>query len=270
MNDDDLFNGAAALTFYLLLSLFPAVIFLLSLLPYLPVENLDQQLMKFIGEVLPTEAARMFSKIIIEVTSYQNTKLISFGIIATLWAASNGMFQIMKQINRTFQIKDDRPFWKGRSVSILMTFIFGLLIIGAFLLLLFGDFIKGYAFGFLNAHFDVGLFFNLFFNSFFEILRWSVVIFFMLLGFAVIYYFGLQLKQKFQIFSFGSVVSVSLLVLATLGFRYYIENFSNYSATYGSIGAVIVLMLWLYILGIVIIFGSEINALIRRRLAQMY
>ena len=255
IKNDDIFNGAAALTFYLLLSLFPAVIFLLSVLPYLPVENLDQLLLNFIGQILPLEAAKMFTGIVAEVTTIEDKKLVSFGALATIWAASNGMYEIMKQMNKTYNIKESRPFWKERSISVLMTFVFGLLLIGAFLLILFGQFIKGYAIQMSSDKFDV--------SFFFDILKWAIVIFFMLLGFAVIYYFGPNLKQKFHIFTPGSIISVALLILASLGFRYYVENFSNYSATYGSIGAVIILMLWLFITGAIIIFGSEINAIIK-------
>ena len=255
IKNDDIFNGAAALTFYLLLSLFPAVIFLLSVLPYLPVENLDQLLLNFIGQILPLEAAKMFTGIVAEVTTIEDKKLVSFGALATIWAASNGMYEIMKQMNKTYNIKESRPFWKERSISVLMTFVLGLLLIGAFLLILFGQFIKGYAIQMSSDKFDV--------SFFFDILKWAIVIFFMLLGFAVIYYFGPNLKQKFHIFTPGSIISVALLILASLGFRYYVENFSNYSATYGSIGAVIILMLWLFITGAIIIFGSEINAIIK-------
>ncbi len=257
---DDIFNGAAALTFYLLLSVFPAVIFLLSVLPYLPVQNLDQLLLNSIGQVLPAEAAKMFSGIINEVTSFADKKLVSFGVLATIWAASSGMFEIMKQMNKSFGIKEARPFWLGRSISILMTLVFGLLVIGAFLLILFGEFINSFALRLFSDHFLVAIFFSL--------LRWSIVVLFMLLGFAVIYYFGPHKKQKFKIVTVGGTVSVCLLILPSLGFRFYVENFSNYSATYGSIGAVIILMLWLYLAGAVIIFGSEINALLQRHLSE--
>lgn len=258
--EDDIFNGAAALTFYLLLSVFPAVIFLLSVLPYLPVKNLDQLLLNSINQILPSDAAKMFSGIISEVTSIADKKLVSFGVLATIWAASSGMFEIMKQMNKSFGIKEARPFWLGRSISILMTLVFGLLVIGAFLMILFGEFINNYATRYISD--------NLLISTFFDLLRWSIVVLFMLLGFAVIYYFGPNKKQKFKIISVGGLVSVCLMIAASLGFRFYVENFSNYSATYGSIGAVIVLMLWLYITGAVIIFGSEINALLQRHLPR--
>ncbi len=159
IKDDDIFNSAAALAFYLLLSLFPAIIFLLSVLPYLSIENLDQLLLSTIGQILPAEAAKMFVGIISEVTTIEDKKLVSFGALATIWAVSNGMYEIMKQMNKTYDIKESRPFWKERIISILMTFVFGLLLVGALLLILFGQVIQNYTIKFISDGFEVFFFF---------------------------------------------------------------------------------------------------------------
>lgn len=236
---DDIFTGAAALTFYLLLALFPAMIFLLSLLPYLPVPNLNSTIMNIIADFLPKQSAELFTGVIQEVTTERSSGLISFGFIAAIWAASTGMHAIMRQLNNTYGVKEARSFIRGRGVAILLTFTFGLLIIGAFSLILLGDFLQ-----------------------FSKAARWVIIFSLMLLGFSLIYYFGLNLKQKFRFITIGSMLGVSLLVIASLLFRLYIENFADYAATYGSLGAVIVLMLWIYIAGVVLLLGSEVNALI--------
>lgn len=254
IQEDDIFTGAAALTFYLLLSVFPAMIFLLSLLPYLPVENLDMAIMNFINEILPTETATMFSGVVTEITSQRSSGLVSFGVLATIWAASSGMVAIMDQLNHTYDVGEARSFWRSRGVAILLTFVFGLLVIGAFALIVLGGFLQEYLatkLGFESAWLFV-----------FSVLRWVIIMGFMLLGFALIYYYGPNVKQDFRFITPGSVLGVILLFVASMAFRAYIENFADYAATYGSIGAVIILMLWLYMIGVVILLGSEVNALI--------
>ena len=254
VNNDDIFNGAAALSFYLLLSLFPAMIFLLSVIPYLPIENLNQAIMDFISQVLPKESANLFTGVVQEVTSHQSKGLLSFGIIATIWASSTGLYAIMQMLNKTYKVPEIRPFWKARGIAILMTFVFGVIIISAFALIVFGGVLQEY----LISQFG----YQSLLVPFFRVFRWVVIAFLLLLGFAVIYYYGPCVKQDFKLITPGSILGSLLLVVASLGFQYYVNNFADYAATYGSLGAVIILMLFLYISGLVILLGSEVNALI--------
>ncbi len=251
--EDDISNGAATLAFYWLLALFPAMIFLLSLLPYLPIDNLHQTIMESFNQLLPEESAHMFSGTVAEVTSNQNGGLLSFGILGTIWAASNGMYAIMRQLNKTYDVKEERSFIKARSVALLMTFVFGVMIISAFSLIVFGGYLQNYLtkiFGYESLLVPL-----------FGFLRWGVLLALLLLAFALMYYYGPNVEQEFRFITPGSVIGVSLFVLASLGFQYYVNNFADYAATYGGIGAVIVLMMWLYITGVIILLGSEVNAL---------
>lgn len=252
ISDDEIFNGAAALSFYWLLALFPAMIFLLSVIPYLPIDNLHQAIMQFIGEMLPAQAASLFSGVVTEVVSQQNTGLLSFGIIATIWASSTGLYAIMQQLNKTYDVKEARPFWKARGIAVLMTFVFGLIIIGAFALIVFGGVLQEFMIG-QFGHESMLL-------PAFRVFRWVVITALLLFGFALIYYYGPNVEQDFKFITVGSVIAVVLLILAALGFQYYVNNFANYAKTYGSLGAVIILMMFLYISGVVILLGSEINA----------
>jgi membrane protein len=253
---DDIFTGAAALAYYLLLSIFPAMIFLLSLMPFLPIKDLDVSIMSFIREALPSEAAKMFSGVVQEVTSNSDGRLVSFGFLAALWAASTGMYAIMQQLNKTYDVPEARSILKGRGLSIFLTISFGLLVLIAFSLIIFGGFIQTYLDG-LMINQEL-------FAFFFQLLRWFIIVFFILLGISLIYYFGPNIKQKFTVFTPGSIVGVILLILSSLGFRYYVGNFANYAVTYGSIGAVIILIFWLYIVGVILLFGSEVNAILNR------
>ncbi len=254
--DHNVFNGAAALAFYLMLSIFPTAIFMLGLLPYLPIPNLEKAVMDLIGQVLPQESATLFTGVINEVTSQRHGGLISFGLLFLLWSSSAGLYAIMQQLNITYEVKEGRPIWKVRGIALMLVALFAFLVVGGFSLIVFGGIIQTW----IGNHLGWSEPLLLFFAGF----RWVVILAFLLLAFATIFYFGPDVEQKFKFISPGSVLGVVLLILASLGFRFYVAHFSNYSATYGSIGAVIVLQLWLYITGLVILIGSEVNVLVEQ------
>ncbi|MBI5544847.1 MAG: YihY/virulence factor BrkB family protein [Deltaproteobacteria bacterium] len=254
ISDDNVSNGAAALAYYLMLSVFPAAIFLLSLLPYLPIPNVDTALMDLLRQALPGEAASLFTGVVQQVTSQRRGGLLSVGLLLTLWAASNGLYAIMQQLNITYDVKEGRPFWKTRGLALMLTLLFFILVVGAFALVVFGGVVQSWAEASLGA--SSALLFG------FAALRWVIIALALLLGFALIYYLGPDVEQRFRFVSPGSVVGVLLLAGASVVFRLYVANFGKYSATYGSLGAVIILLLWLYIAGWVLLLGSEINALV--------
>ena len=254
INEDDVFNGAAALGFYLTLALFPALIMLMSIIPYLPIERVDEAIMDLLGEALPPEAAGMVQGVVDEVTREQRGGLLSFGLLATVWAASTGMYAIMQHLNITYDVKEARSFVRGRATALGLSLLFAVLVLGAFSLIVLGGIMQdwlGHQLGFSTALLTA-----------FAVFRWVVIMLALLLGFAMIYWIGPNVEQKFKFITPGSVFGVSALIIASLGFAIYTRNFGEYDATYGSIGAVIILMMWLYIAGLVILVGSEINALI--------
>jgi membrane protein len=254
ITDDNVFNGAAALGYYLMLAIFPAMILIMTIIPYLPIDRVDQAIMDLLGQALPEEAYGMVAGVVTEVTSDRRGGLLSFGLLATLWAASTGMYAIMQQLNITYDVKEARSFVRARATAIMLSLLFGLLVIGAFSLIVLGGVIQDWIGNNLGSSGALLIFFAVF--------RWVIVVLALLLGFAMIYRYAPNVEQKFAFITPGSVIGVILLIVASLGFAVYTSNFADYSATYGSIGAIIILMLWLYIAGLVILIGSEINALI--------
>jgi len=254
IEDDNVFNGAAALAYYWMLAVFPALIFLLSLLPFLPVRNLEDAIMDFLGQAMPQQAAALFGDVLAETTSNTSGGLLSFGLLFTLWSASAGLYAIMQQLNITYDVKEGRSFWKVRGTALLLTLGFLILIIGAFALIIFGGVVQDWMAAFVGR--------NPVLLTFFATFRWIVIVCLLLLGFAMIYYFGPDVEQKFKFVTPGSILGAILLVAASLAFSFYVSNFSDYAATYGSLGAVIILLLWLYLAGFVILLGSEVNALL--------
>jgi len=254
INQDQVFNSAASLSFYFFLAIFPSMIFLLAVLPYLPIENLSGEIMGVISQALPLDAAKALETNIIEITTHKKQGLLSFGALFTLWSASSGIYAIMQELNTTYDVRETRSFWKLRGLSILLTLVFGVAIIGSFALIVSG--------GIFQNWLDKTYVLNPVVPVLFQVFRWLVILSLLTSGFAMLYYYGTNVEQKFKFITPGAIIGVIGLVLVSLGFRYYVQNFGNYSATYGSIGAVVVLMLWFYIAGSVILIGSEINALI--------
>lgn len=254
INEDNVFNGAAALGFYFTLAIFPSMIFLLSIIPYLPIPNLQNAIMDLLDQLLPGETSKMFSGAVRDIVRNKREGLLSIGALLTLWAASAGIYAIMQQLNFTYDVKESRPFWKVRGLSILLTIGFGGLVLGALGLVILGGQLESWLTQNLGGG-EVLLYF-------FATLRWMIIGTALAFAFGIMYYLGPDVEQEFQWVTPGSAFAVILLVGASLGFKFYVENFGDYNATYGSIGAIIVLMLWLNIMGLVLLLGSEINALL--------
>jgi len=259
INEDDIFNGAAALGFYLTLAIFPAMIFVMAVIPYLPVPDVDVAIMDLLRQALPPSAADMFADVVDEVTHEQRGGLLSLGFAGALWATSTGMYAVMQQLNITYDVQESRGFVKARLVAIALSLLFAVLVLGGFTLIVLGGQIQdwiGQRYGVSEALLTT-----------FVVLRWVIILLGLLLAFAIIYYLAPNVDQRFVFITPGSIIGVTVLLLASLGFSWYAQNFGDYNAMYGSIGAVIVLMLWLYIAGLVILLGSEVNALVEHHAA---
>lgn len=260
LTNDNVFNGAAALAYYWTLAIFPALIFLLSLIPYLPIDDLDSAIMDLLHQALPGEAAGALTENVQRLANERQGGLLSLGLLGTLWAASSGMYAIMQQLNITYGVKEGRSFIKARGVALLLTLLFGVLILGAFTLVVLGGVIQNWLASTLGQ--SEALLFA------FSAARWVIIVMALLLGFALMYYLGPNTKQQFKWITPGSVVGVLMLTLASLVFRFYVANFGQYDATYGSLGAMIILMLWLYIAGLVLLAGSEVNVVYEQHLPE--
>lgn len=254
INEDNVYNGAAALGFYMTLSIFPAFVVIMTVIPYLPIEDVDEAIMDLLHETLPEESAALVEGVVADVTEEQRGGLLSFGILFTLWTVSTGMYAIMQQLNITYDVREERNFVMARITALLLSIAFVALVIGAFSLIVLGGVMEEWVFAAFGDSAAVVLAFRAF--------RWIVIVLALLLGFALIYRFAPNVEQRFSFITPGAVLGVLLLAAASLGFTVYVQNFADYDATYGSIGAVIILMFWLYIAGLVILIGSEINALV--------
>jgi membrane protein len=261
--DDDVLGRAAQLSYYFLLALFPALLFLTSLLGYMAGEDgqLRQGLFNYLSTLLPGDASQLVSKTVTDVTQSSGGGKLSFGILATLWAASNGMGAISESLNAAYDLKETRPWWKVRLTAVGLTLALTLLIVTALVLVLYGHDLADAVAG----KFGLGAAFA----TVWKIVQWPLVLIFVLLAFALIYYFGPDARhQQWKWITPGAVVGVALWLLISFGFKTYLEFFNSYSATYGSLGAVIILMLWFYFTGAAILIGGEINSEIENEVAK--
>ncbi len=252
---DDIFGRAAQLSYYFLLALFPLLLFLTSTIGIVMGSGtgLRHSLFNYLAKVLPASASSLVSTTMFEVSESSGGGKISFGILAALWAASAGMGAVSESLNVAYHVKETRPWWKQRLTAVGLTIALSLLIISALILVLSGGKIAD----FLAATYGFGGTFVIAW----KVLQWPIVLAFLLVGFALIYYWAPDLAdQDWKWVTPGSAVAVSLWLLVSFGFRLYLHFFDSYSKTYGSLGAVIVLMLWFYFTGAAILIGGEVNS----------
>jgi membrane protein len=257
VNDDQISNGAAALAFYMVLALFPAAIFSLGVLPYLPIAHLDRAITDLVHQVLPAPAADLLTNTVQSVVSRRSMALLSFGFAFALWSATSGLHGLMQQLNVVYDVEEERSFLQARGLALLLSVAFFWLVVGALALIIFGGMLQGFIAARLGWSDGLLLLFAL--------LRWVIIISALHFTFSLIYYLGPNLKQPFVLVTPGSVVATATLLLVSVVFKIYVEKFSDYDALYGSIGAMIVLLLWLFAAGWVILFGAELNDVVRRQ-----
>lgn len=254
VQEKNFLGQAAQLAYYFLFALFPFFLFLTALLGYLPIPNLMEQIMDLLAQALPGEALSLVRDNVANLVTEQRGGLLSFGILAALWASSSAITAVSDALNRAYGVKDGRPWWKIRGAAILLTVGFSLFIIAAVILLMFGPHLGSWL---ANA---VGL--GSVFETAWNILRWPVIVGLMMVALAILYYFAPDVEQEWRWVTPGAVFAAVGWILTSLGFSYYVNNFASYNKTYGSIGAVIVLLTWMYLTGFFIIVGGEINAVI--------
>ncbi|MEK6407987.1 MAG: YihY/virulence factor BrkB family protein [Acidobacteriota bacterium] len=260
----DLFTRAAALSYYFLLALFPLLIFLTAMLGYLAEAGteLRKNLFIYLGRVVPRSGSQLIYTIIDEIHKDADGSKLSFGLLAALWFASYGTGAITETLNAAYGVKETRSFWRMRLSAVGLTITLAVLIISALALVLYGGEI-GKA---VSKRFGFGEAFRLASH----ILQWPIVIAFLLLAFALIYYFAPDRHhRKWHWITPGSAVGAVLWLLVTFCFRIYLYYFDRYSVTYGSLGAVIILMLWFYLTGAAILVGGKVNAEIENAAAKM-
>lgn len=263
IQEDRVLGRAAELSYYFLLALFPFLIFLTSVIGLVLGSGTGTRntFFEYLARIMPPSAYQLINSTMSEVSAASSGGKLSLGLLAALWAASNALTAVTDSLNTAYDLQETRPWWKSRLVAITLTIALSILIIGALVLVVAGSHIAEW----LAATYGFGPVFP----TTWKIIQWPVVLGAMLLAFALIYYFGPAFrKHAWQWLTPGAAIGVALWLLVSLGFRVYLNFFNSYSATYGSLGAVIILMLWLYFTGAAVLIGGEVNSEIEHAAAQ--
>ncbi|HEX7043945.1 MAG TPA: YihY/virulence factor BrkB family protein [Burkholderiales bacterium] len=248
----NLLGYAAQLAYYFLFALFPFFVFLAALLAYVPVPNLMDEIMSVVQEFLAEEAAAMIRQNVTDLITKPRGGLLSFSILFALFLASSAVAAIGEALNHAYGVRESRPLWRVRGTAMVLTVVLAGLAIASTALLIFGPEVGGWLAGRLGVGEQ--------FRAVWPFIRWPIVVFLLMLNAALIYYFTPDVEQEWRWITPGSVLAILAWIAVSLGFRYYVDNFGKYNATYGSIGAIIVLLTWLYLSGLMLLVGGEINA----------
>jgi Predicted membrane protein len=251
--DDEMSTYASALAYQMLFSLFPFLLFLIALIGFLHLPDFFSWLRLQSELVLPPQALEQVNPVIDQLQQSKGG-LLSVGIVIALWTASAGVRLMMSAMNAAYDVPEGRPVWKRIPLSIIYTVgIAGMLLVAAALMVLGPQVMEWIAA-------QVGM--QEVIVTVWTILRWPAIIILMMVAVALIYYVMPDVKQQFRFITPGSVLAVVVWIVASLGFAYYVKTFADYNAMYGSIGAIIVLLLYFYISAAVLLLGAEMNAVI--------
>jgi membrane protein len=249
---DNCLGMAAQLAYYFFFALFPALLFVVALASYFPVDRLIDDIIQRLGQFAPPEALSIITDQIRKISEGEEGGLLTVGMLITIWSSSAAMTAIIDTLNNAYDIEEGRPWWKVRLTAIGLTIGVSIFILVSFALVIVGPTMAE------------GLAEQLYLGPAFEwtwkILQWPVVFALASIGIALVYYFAPDADQDWVWLTPGSIVATILWLGASLGLKYYVSNFGNYTETYGVIGGMMVLLLWFYVSGLVILIGAELNA----------
>jgi membrane protein len=250
---NSLTTRASSLAFRFFLALFPTIIFVFALIPYIPIDNFQEELLLLIQSVLPEDAYELTNDTINSLIKDKDGSLLSFGFLFALYLASNGINSMLIAFNESYHSLKESSFFETRIRSLFLLFIIMILMITAIGLIVFSATITNYL---ISNNFISSNYLLYILNG----VKFIVLLLVFFFGISSIYYFGTTRIKKFRFISAGSTLATLLSILLSSGFAYYVNNFDTYNKVYGSIGTLMVIMLWLYFNSLVLLIGFELNA----------
>lgn len=250
---ESLLNKASSLAYNFMLAMFPGIIFLFTLIPYIPVENFQEKLLSFLEIVIPTDAFNAFQNTLEDIIKNQNGGLLSFGFLLATFFATNGMTNLMMAFNKSSLTRENRKWLKRRTIALALSFaiIIALTLgIGVFTMV-------GVSINYLKENIDYDL--AWLWTFLLKISRWSILFLIYFLTVGLVYKYGPSSSKHWRILSPGAMLATILAIITFSGFAFYINNFNAYNKLYGSIGTIIVVMIWMYLNSLIILIGFELN-----------
>lgn len=251
---DSLVNKASSLAYNFMMAIFPSIIFLFTLIPYIPIKNFQNQLMTLISLVLPQNAYLAFENTLEDIVKNQNGKLLSIGFILALFFATNGIHTLMQAFNKSSLIVESRSWLKQRLVSLTLTLLTAFSLIIGVAVMVIGEFVIN----FFKTSFQLDD--GKFWIYLIMISRWVIIVIVYFVTTSILYRYGPANAKKWKFFNAGAWFATILTVIISIGFSFYINNFGTYNKIYGSIGTLLVVMIWLYLISLALLVGFELNA----------
>lgn len=266
LKDNDISVKANAVAFNFTLAIFPSIIFLFTLVPYLPIENLRDQLFVFFDEVSPDSMHATIKDTVIDIVSKPRGNLLSFGFLSALYLASNGVIALMDAFNSCYHTSvKKRNFFQKRLLATMLTFLLSFILFLTIVALISGQVI-------LDALVSYDILNENFFYYLINVLRYVIVILMFFFVISTLYYFAPSIPRRWNFMSVGAFIATTLIIIFSVAFSFYIDNFGTYNKLYGSIGVMLGVMLWLLAVSHVLLLGFEVNSTIdiaRDRLKQL-
>jgi membrane protein len=250
--EDNCLGMAAQLAYYFFFALFPALLMVIAIASYFPYQTLVADLVTRLGEFAPREVLSIITEQLAKIASGEEGGLFTLGMLTTIWSTSAAMTAIIDTLNRAYDIEEGRPWWKVRLIAIALT-----VGVAVFILFSFGLVLAGPT---LAERIAERFYLGDAFEWTWKILQWPVIFALVSAAFAIVYYYAPDAEQDWVWLTPGSIAATTLWLATSLGFKYYVSNLGSYTETYGAIGGVMVLMLWFYMSGLVVLLGAEMNA----------
>ena len=243
---------ASSLAFNFFLAFFPSIIVFFTLIPYIPIIGFQETLMEILSNILPPSTNNATFNTLDDIINNQRGGLLSIGFILALYFSTNGMSSLIQAFNASYHIRENESIIKHQLLSILLTVVISALVFLTIILIIFGKTTITYLVDFQLISQNKIVFLN--------IAKWIVLIFMLFIGITTIFNIGPAIKSKIKIFSPGAILATLFIILTSIVFSYYIDNFSQYNKIYGSIGTLIIILLWIYFNAIFLLIGFELNA----------
>jgi membrane protein len=260
VREDRCFGLAAQLGFYFLLALFPALLFLVALIGYVPIENAIDELLATLGTVAPRELIALLRSQLAQISSGSEASLLTLGIAGAIWSSSAAMVAIIDALNHAYDVAEWRPWWKRRLVALGLTVALAVFIIISLALVLVGPDAARRVAGWVDAAPAA--------VAAWSLLRWPVMIALIVFGIDLVYYIAPNRRTPWEWITPGAILATALWIASSFAFKFYVMNFGNYTATYGAIGGIIVTMMWFYVSSLAILIGAELNGVIQHEQRQ--
>ena len=243
---------ASSLAFNFFLAFFPFIIVLFTLIPYIPVNGLQETLMELIETILPPSTNEATLATLDDIVNNPRGGLLSAGFILTLYFSTNGINSLIEAFNASYHVRETRPLIQQRILSFGLMILLSGMLITAIGLIVFGTVLVNY------LEVNSGLTTNT--ADLIVYGRWAVMFTMLFFGISILFHLGPAMKSKWKLFSPGSIFTTIFIIITSIGFNYYILNFSQYNKIYGSIGTLIIILVWIYFNAIILLTGFELNA----------